>query len=229
MNRIDVIKKIIEKNKAKTYLEIGVEFGTVFSKIRAKRKIAVDPEFKISWKRKLKDLPSVFRARYFGMTSDEFFSRQTGIFAKKKIDAAFVDGLHTYFQSLKDMENCLKYLSEKGIIVVHDCNPQNEVSASSDRENAKKSSEAKGKWNGDVWKAIVHLRSTRPDLQIFTLDCDYGLAIIRKGQPENMLDYLPEQIEKMSYNDLVKNRAKFLNLKDISYFEEFLAVLGSKK
>lgn len=217
-----MIKQIIEKNQTKTYLEIGVEFGTVFSKIKAKRKIAVDPEMKISLKRKLMDLPNIFRTRYFNMTSDEFFSRHDNLFIQEKIDTAFVDGLHTYSQSLKDIENCLKHLSKKGIIVVHDCNPQNEASASQSREDVKKYSEARGKWNGDVWKAIVYLRSVRRDLSIFTLDCDYGLGIIRKGQPESMLDYPPEQIEKMIYQDLSENRARFLNLKDISYFEEFL-------
>lgn len=222
MDRVEVIKKIIEKSKAKTYLEIGVEFGTVFSKIRVKRKIGVDPELKISWKRKISDLLSIFSAKYFNMTSDEFFDQQAVMFAQKKIDVAFVDGLHIYFQSLKDIENCLEYLSEKGIIVVHDCNPQNLASASPNREDVKKFLEARGKWNGDVWKAIVQLRSTRPDLQIFTLDCDYGLGIIKKGQPESILDYSSGQIEKMAYQDLSENRAKFLNLKDISYFEEFL-------
>lgn len=225
MDRIEAIKRIIEMNKTKTYLEIGVEFGTVFSKINAERKIAVDPETKISWKRKLMDLSNIFRAKYFNITSDEFFSRYADLFVKGKIDTAFVDGLHIYFQSLKDIENCLKYLSEKGIIVVHDCNPQNEASASQNREDVKKFPEARGKWNGDVWKAIVHLRSTRPDLNIFTLDCDYGLGIIKKGQPENMLDYQPEQIEKMTYKDLVDNRTRFLNLKDVNYFEEFLKSL----
>jgi hypothetical protein len=220
MNRVEVIKKIIEKNKAKTYLEIGVEFGTVFSKIKAKRKIAVDPELKISWKKKIGDLPSIFSARYFNMTSDEFFDQQAVMFAQKKIDVAFVDGLHVYSQSLKDIENCLKHLNEKGIIIVHDCSPKNEFSAASSREISVKAGEKK--WNGDVWKAIVCLRSTRSDLTIFILDCDYGLGIIRKGQPENMLDYSLEQIKEMAYKDLAENRAKFLNLKDISYFEKFL-------
>lgn len=228
MDRIEVIKKIIKKNKAKTYLEIGVEFGTVFSKIRAKRKIAVDPEMKISLKRKLMDLLNIFRTSYFNMTSNEFFSRHGNLFIEEKIDTAFIDGLHIYSQSLEDIENCLKHLSKKGIVVVHDCNPQNEASASFNREDVKKSPEARGKWNGDVWKAIIHLRSVRPDLSIFTLDCDYGLGIIKRGQPESALDYKPEQIEKMTYQDLAENRVRFLNLKDASYFKEFLLSLNNR-
>ena len=50
MDRIKVIQSIVDKIKARMYLEIGVEFGTTFFYIKANRKIAVDPEFKISLK-----------------------------------------------------------------------------------------------------------------------------------------------------------------------------------
>lgn len=220
MDRIEIIKKIIKKIKAETYIEIGVEFGTVFSKIRIKRKIAVDPKIKISWKKKLIDSLKLNDVKYFEEISDKFFSQHSDLFKKRKIDVAFVDGLHTYQQTLKDIENCLKFLNEKGIVIVHDCNPTNEFSAASDREIAKKAGQKK--WNGDVWKAILYLRSTRQDLEIFTLDCDYGLGIIKKMPTKEKLDFLPEQIKKMSYQDLEKNRGKFLNLKNIDYFEEFL-------
>ena len=220
MNRLEVIQKIIDKINAKTYLEIGVEFGATFSKINAERKIAVDPEIKISWKRKLADALKFCEIKYFEMASDEFFNKHNDLFAEEKIDAAFVDGLHTYRQSLKDIENCLQFLSDKGVVVAHDCNPINEASAAPNRETAKKSGEKK--WSCDVWKTIAHLRSTRDDLEIFVLDCDYGMGIIRKGKPENMLNFQPEQIEKMTYNDLANNREKFLNLKDIGYFGDFL-------
>lgn len=223
MNRIEVIQKIIDKINAKTYLEIGVEFGSTFSKVKAERKIAVDPEIKISWKEKLADMLKFQKVKYFEMASDEFFNKYSDLFIKRKIGVALVDGLHTYQQSLKDIENCLKFLSDRGVIVTHDCNPTNEVSASPDREITKKAGERK--WNGDVWKTIVYLRSTRPDLNIFTLDCDYGLGIIKKGWSENTLEYQPEQIEKMTYRDLVDNREKFLNLKNVNYFEEFLKTL----
>jgi glycosyltransferase involved in cell wall biosynthesis len=222
MNRIDIIKKIVEKIKAKTYLEIGVEYGTVFYQIKAKRKIAVDPEFKISWKRKLVDLPNRLRVKYFQLTSDDFFSKYGNLFKKDKIDLAFVDGLHTYRQTAKDIENCLKYLSEKGIIIVHDCSPPSEAAAASKREGAENLPGWKGSWCGDVWKAIVYFRSSKNDLNIFTLDCDYGLGIISKGRPDNMLNFSLEEIDKMNYYDLSQSRKEFLNLKSPEYINEFL-------
>ncbi|MFW3116047.1 hypothetical protein MHAE_19981, partial [Mycobacterium haemophilum DSM 44634] len=66
---------------------------------------------------------------------------------------------------------------------------------------------------GDVWKAIVHLRSTRPDLRIAVLDCDFGVGIIRKGSPERPLSYSAEQVAALNYADLAADRERLLNLK----------------
>ena len=54
MNRLEVIQGIIDKKRAKIYLEIGVYDGRLFLKVRAGRKIAVDPKFIIKRKTKLK-------------------------------------------------------------------------------------------------------------------------------------------------------------------------------
>lgn len=66
-------------------------------------------------------------------TSDLFFREQAPqVYKNKKIDIAFVDGMHTYEQSLVDNVNCLKYLREDGYIILHDCNPQSLESGSPD-------------------------------------------------------------------------------------------------
>ena len=66
-------------------------------------------------------------------TSDLFFREQAPqVYKNKKIDKAFVDGMHTYEQSLVDNVNCLKYLREDGYIILHDCNPQSLESGSPD-------------------------------------------------------------------------------------------------
>lgn len=144
----------------------------------------------------------------------------------EKINVALVDGLHTYKQALADIENCLQHINKKGAVVVHDCNPASKAMAHpalSLEQAAKEVDLGKNNfWTGDVWKAIVHLRSTRKDLNIFVLDCDFGVGVITFGNPENMLDFKPEEIEKMTYDNLEKNRAKFLNLKPKHYFDSFL-------
>ena len=212
MERKKIIQKIIDKISAKTYLEIGVKYGTVFLQIKVKRKIAIDPFFRIPFYKKLFFWDGILNAKYFKMTSDVFFDKYPSLFVREKIDTAFIDGLHTYRQSLKDVENCLRFLNERGVIIIHDCNPLTEAAAVPSR-------------CGDVWKTIVYLRSQMSGLNAFVLDCDYGLGIVTKNRPENTLNFSKEEIDKMTFADLDKNRKSFLNLKRPEYLDEFLSNL----
>ena len=81
MNRFDVIQQIIAKRKTRNYLEIGVKKGKLFLKVKARKKVAVDPIFKIRPRQKIKaclsDAKNVFN-EYFEMTSDSFL-RNTAV------------------------------------------------------------------------------------------------------------------------------------------------------
>jgi len=140
---------------------------------------------------------------------------------------AFIDGKHTYEQSLRDILHSLDYLDDQGFIVVPDCNPTNRVMAfpaQSKEEAALKNSEGSTiKWSGDVWKTIVHLRSSRADLDICVLDCDCGVGVIKKAEAQNMLNISCEQIQEMGYDDLVANREELLNLKRPEYLNDFIS------
>src|SRR3990167_1596533 len=199
MNHTEIIQNIIDKTNGKVYLEIGIASGINFLKIKAKKKIGVDPIKKVILKNKLKYLHFFFNSKIYKMTSDEYFLK-----FKNKINVAFIDGMHTYSQSLKDVENCLDNLDDSGVIIMHDCNPPSEKIASPKL--------IKGNWSGEVWKTIVNLR-TRNDLNVFVIDCDWGVGIITRGTQENILTYSETEIEKMTYSDLEKNRKDFLNLK----------------
>jgi len=221
--RIGLIQEIINKLKAETYLEIGVWQGACFLKIKCPKKIALDPKLDIPKHKK--------QYKSFEMTSDEFFRKKKKFLTKKTLDVVFIDGLHTYEQVLKDVLNSLKYLNKKGVIVIHDCNPPYASAAIPEKEKMEylqRSEEIPGwtgDWCGDVWKSIVHLRSIRDELKIFVIDFDWGVGIITFGQPENLLKFTEGEIKNLTYNDLDKNREKFLNLKDPSYISTFIKTL----
>jgi hypothetical protein len=219
MDRIEVIQYLLKGIGGKTYLEIGVEDGTSFCPIAAPRKIAVEPApAHIDVRNHLFEH---LNATYYQMPSDDFFAQKSHIFDNQKIDVALVDGLHEYAQSLRDVENCFGHLSSDGVIVMHDCNPATEQAARSWASLGWPES-VRWIWNGDVWKTVVHLRSHRDDLNIFVLDCDYGLGIISNGKPKNMLSFSEAQIEEMTFHDLDGDREALLNLKGQEYFFEFL-------
>ena len=232
MNRLDVIQQTIATKKARNYLEIGVKKGKLFLKVNAHKKIAVEPIFKIRTKQKiracLRDAKNIFN-EYYEMTSDSFFEKhRRRLLRLNGLDLAFIDGLHTYDQTLKDVTNCLAYLVPDGVIAMHDCNPTTAaqaVSADSREQAAKmKIPDQTKEWSGDVWKTVAHLRSTRKDLNICVLDCDHGIGIIKRGRPENMLDHSLETIDRLSYDDLEKDREHILNLKPPNHLQHVLSM-----
>ena len=219
LNRTTIIQQLIDKFGYNTYLEIGVERGLNFFQIQAPFKIAVDPKFMIPGGHE-----NTENEKFYQVTSDEFFENPPKEILENGIDIVLIDGLHTYEQSLRDVENCLKYLNPNGIIVMHDCLPSSEAEAMPSLEEAKKHPEFKGAWTGDVYKTILHLRSFHPDLFVCVINTDHGVGLVMRGQPENMLSLSKEEIASFSFHKLMEGKERLLNLKPKEwFFEKFLA------
>lgn len=210
MNRIQIINTIITKNIFKKYLEIGVRNPDhCFNQIQCETKHSVDPGYEFS--------PNPVTYKY---TSDEFFSLlkedKLDLPAEYQWDVVFIDGLHISYQVEKDVINSLEHLNPKGTIVLHDCNPPDIYHAREDFRDF--STPCKQNWNGTVWKTIYKLRCTRPDLNVFVVDCDWGCGIVRKENSETM----PFDNPYFEYNLFAENRKEHLNLKSV---EESLELL----
>ena len=225
MNRIDVLQKIIDRSGANIYLEIGIGKLDTFLKLKVKSKIAVDPILNVLSSKTKEALEKKF-IHIVPHISDYFFEHYK---LYRGLDVVFIDGLHTYHQALRDINNSLKNLNEKGVIVVHDCLPPNAAAAypadSYSHAVALNLPGWTGEWCGDVWKSICYLRSTRKDLNIFVIDADYGLGIITKGINENSLNLTCDDIDKQTYFDLIKNKEVLLNLKQVEFLDSFLGCL----
>lgn len=227
VNRIRAVKRALAGRSQPVYLEIGVSRGQAFQRISADVKIAVDPAFNLSQRtRELADAKGRVN-HYFETTSDAFFENQKALLELHPIDVALIDGLHTYEQVVRDVENTVRYLRDDGVIFLHDCNPPFELASRRAESWESFMAQQKGPlligiWNGDVWKAIVQLRSTRDDLQVGVLKCDQGVGFVRKGTPESTLPYSVQQIEAFTYADLKADRKRLLNLKPPRYLDEFL-------
>jgi len=223
VKRYHVIQAAIDRLRARTYLEIGVSRGTTFERIDVAVKIGVDP---IEPSEKVLRVLAGGNARYFQMTSDEFFQHHGDKF-DGGVDLAFVDGLHNYAQSLRDVENCLRHLRPGGVVLMHDCYPREEAMAvpAPSREEARKMNVPgwKEQWTGDVWKTVVHLRSTRNDLKVCVLDCDFGIGVVvpvdvgpshaGPNRAGRLLGYSADEIPELPYAELAGDPKSLLDLR----------------
>ena len=234
MTRIEVLNAIIKKTNVQNYLEIGVNRGKCLFNIKGpKNRFAVDPFFNFNFWKKiracLKNAQNL-KNNYFEVTSDAFFSQNQTLLENNPLNLTFIDGLHTYEQSLKDTLNSLKYLSTNGMIILHDCNPLDELAAypANSIDDARKDLENhkdwKNIWNGDVWKTIVYIRKNHPELSAFVLDTDHGLGVVYRKKRAELPDIFNtfNEIDSLEYPFFDSNRIELIDLKPVSYFEEFL-------
>jgi len=220
MTKVDFINSLIKLDS--NYIEIGVRNGENFFAIQSKNKIGVDPNYFFSKRFYIKSLLKSYNWNYkmYQKTSNEFFENEAVIIYKKKnIDIAFIDGLHTYEQSLCDALNCLKYLSHDGYIIFHDCNPLTAEAASPQIPHGAIN------WNGDVWKAIHHLRKYKNYFECFTLDFDEGIGVLRiinSNYFEIIDEIVPDaQIKGLTYDNLVSNRQDLIGLRKYDFGKNY--------
>jgi len=186
MNRTDIINTICRAVSAESYLEIGVYEGANFRSVDCARKVGIDPD------------PASAATHH--MTSDEFFASSAETF-----DVIFVDGLHTEGQVARDVENSLSRLRPGGYLVCHDMNPTSREMQTEEYMG--------GMWTGQGWKHFAKLRMTRPDLEMYVVDADWGCGVIRRGAQ----DTIP-WIQGLDYSHLESDRAGLLNLITVGDF-----------
>ena len=183
-----VLKGLHQRLRPDWYLEIGTFTGLSLRFVESNY-VAIDPGFQLHQIPPLKGREMIF----FQDTSDAFFESITAQNLAGKIDFAFLDGLHHYEALLRDFMNVEPLMAPGGMVVLHDCLPYTVPMA--DRVQPPNT-----EWTGDVWKTLLILMQTRPDLQIDVLDAaPTGLVVIRK------LNAAKGKKLKSSYKALIKS------------------------
>ena len=181
-NYLSWFQDILSKAEAKTYLEIGVASGSSLARVPgAVQSIGVDPSFAIK---------NAIRSpvRLYKETSDAFFARRnpTRIFGKP-IDVAFVDGLHTFDQTFRDIVNVGRHCHSKSLVLVHDVAPVHARIATRERTTKM--------WAGDVWKIGWMIKSLLPKAEIWTIPAYPSGLMVIKNIHDNLFDSKGKEIE----------------------------------
>ena len=192
--RQEIVQEIIDIKKFNSYLEIGTFKNELFNHIKCEKKIGVDPA----------------SGGNIRKTSDQFF--QTNI---DKFDLIFIDGLHTYKQVKKDINNSINVLNKNGIILLHDCFPRDYYYQAVPRSQIN--------WNGDTWKALVEIRS-KNNFDSYCLNADEGIGVIFKKNNKNLLNLNLKDFSKLKYGDYFDNYKNYLNLIE---YNDFLKILSN--
>jgi hypothetical protein len=150
-----------------SYVEIGVHKGISLEQARKTTPvIGIDPAPSIE--HELSPAVTIYE-----MTSDDFFAEyDLRELLGGSVELAFIDGLHLFEQVLRDFVNLEKYSTAETVIILHDCLPLNQVTATRERTT--------DFYCGDVWKATLALRRHRPDLEMVVIPtAPTGLCLVR--------------------------------------------------
>ena len=187
MRRHDLLERLHDLLRPRSYLEIGVSTGSSLTLSRT-RSIGVDPFFTV--KRELLCDLHLVRA-----TSDEFFARRHPLahFDEPVVDLAFIDGMHLAEYALRDLINTERFTHPTSVIVLDDMLPRSVEEA--DRDQARP--RGRRAWAGDVFKILGVLRDLRPDLVCLHVDTEpTGTAVV-------LLPDASDRTLAHAYDDLV--------------------------
>lgn len=204
-----LLSHLHKKINPKTYLEIGVNQGNSIVQVQAETNaIGIDPFDSIMYK-----LPKNIKI-YFE-TSDAFFERPdiSEILNNKKIDLAFIDGMHLFEYVLRDFINVEKLVHKNTIIALHDCIPSDSYMTTREFHS--------GSWTGDVFKMIMVLKKYRPDLKIYNFN---SLCVVINVNPQNKVlqenyDRIVDEYMNIAFDDIAANKEEILSVIDKSVEE----------
>ena len=210
MDRTGIINRIARQIRARPYLEIGGQGGVNFGRVRGPTRVGVDPD---PGSGGTIHLPSdAYFARLDSERSDPDKPDTT-------FDLVFVDGLHHSDQVLRDIENAVRYLTPGGVIVVHDCDPPTEGSATRVQSG--------GVWCGDVYRGWLRYRATSKR-ETFTVDADLGCGIVLDSPclASSLEGYPLADLDSLPWPTFRARRSELLGLVTIEVFEQRIQKLG---
>jgi hypothetical protein len=229
LERHTILQTLLRLTESSRYLEIGVDQGTTFRLLKADRKAAVDVRFAFDVKAEQRDNPNK-SVDYYEMTSDHYFATAC---SGEQFDVIFIDGLHTFEQTLRDLMNATYALAPGGVIVIDDVMPSTYAASLPDLDLSRRFWQATGNpdgsWMGDVYKLVFFIRDLLPSYSYATVQEGHGQTILWAG-PRVPTDSAPsmQRIATMQYVDAVMNRDGF-NMKPFADILNDIAIAQKKR
>ncbi|WP_167350689.1 class I SAM-dependent methyltransferase [Methylobacterium variabile] len=226
MERYQVLQGLLALFEAPAYLEVGVDKGETFHGLRAGSKIAVDPTFSfdVDAARQQADNQN---CRYFNVTSDQFFQTEAPV---HRFDVIYIDGLHTFEQTLRDFLNATVALKPGGVVVIDDVIPASYAASLPDLDLSRRfwqaTSNPDGSWMGDVYKLVFFIHHFMPSYSYATIVENHGQTVVwqaPRALPGPVFKDV-EAIARATYVDVVMNMPLF----NLSHYSDIVSRLRER-
>jgi hypothetical protein len=203
LSRSATLQQVLSMFEKPRYLEIGVARGVTFQEVKADRKVGVDPKFKFDVEGVLKAEPN---AALFQITSDEYFGSKP----VEQFDVIFLDGLHSFEQTLRDLLNATLRLAPKGVILIDDVRPNSYPASLVDREQFHKLRAAlnikSGAWMGDVYRLVFFIDTFMQGWTYRTVRENHGQTVMWQQRRPSVTDREVSKIAALDYGDTITQR-----------------------
>jgi hypothetical protein len=205
--RSEVVQAFLDLYPDPHYLEVGVSRGVTLHAVRAARKVGVDPSYKFD--------PAVegqAGTEYRTATSDAYFGELS---REEMFDVIYLDGLHTFEQTLRDLLSALEHLKPHGVIIIDDVYPISYAASIPDLVASKRLRRElgieKAAWMGDVYRLVFFIQSFCQSLSYAGVAENHGqLVAWRAPRPEASIPQRRvEEVGRMPYESAVLDRGVF--------------------
>lgn len=161
------LNRLAEELSCRTYLEIGVFSGDTFLAVNVASRVGVDPEFHFDWN----SYHGNDGIQLHQCPSDAFFA---SVDPATTYDLIFVDGLHTFEQTYRDILHALRHSHAGTVIAIDDTIPSDVFSTSRSYDDCvgmrqMVAGSADQRWHGDTYKVVPLLTVFNSDLRLITL------------------------------------------------------------
>ena len=184
MLRHEVNQGILDRFASPAYLEVGVAQGVTFHAVQAASKVA--------------------NCTYYEMTSDIYFSNAKD--PADKFDVVFLDGLHVFDQTLKDLLSATACLNPRGVIIIDDVIPASHAASIADPERflafQRARSDPDQTWMGEVYRMAFFVAAYMPFFRYATVQENHGQMVLWPGTRHATGERL-EPVEAIARTDYV--------------------------
>jgi hypothetical protein len=210
MKRAEIVQALLNLFEKPGYLEIGLFKATTFQQLKAARKVGVDPQFKFERKEVLAADPT---AELHKMESDAYFGTVVG--PDERFHVIFIDGLHTFEQTLRDFCNALEHLKPGGAILIDDVVPSG-YAASLRNQTAQKrlnralpEAQQSHDWMGDVYRLMFFIETFFQSWSYATVAETGGQMVVWREPRAKVPQRRVERVARLGFEATVLKSASY--------------------